>query len=213
MFLSTWLIYVAVALAAIFCPGPAVFLAISNSVTFGWRRVGFSSLGNMLGLLVISSLAMAGLGALLKADLAVFTGVKLVGAGYLIWLGLRQWRAQASVFNRGEAAAGPGGERSNRQIFFQGLLIALTNPKAILFFTALFPQFIRSDRALAPQFLILTSTFMGLSFLTLMLYGFVANAARAWFADGNRSAWFNRCTGSIFLVLGIGVLRLRAGRA
>jgi threonine/homoserine/homoserine lactone efflux protein len=211
MIFSTWLIYVAVALAAILCPGPAVFLAISNSVAFGWRRVTFSSLGNILGLLVISSLAMAGLGAVLKTSATVFTAVKLVGAGYLIYLGLRQLRSRASVFTRPDD--GFRGERSNRQIFLQGLLIALTNPKAILFFTALFPQFLRSEEALAPQFLILTSTFMGLSFLALMMYGCLAHAARSWFADENRSTWFNRCTGSLFLLLGIGLLRLRAGRA
>lgn len=165
MAFSTWILYAAVAIAAILTPGPAVFLAISNSVAFGWRRVSFSALGNVLGLLVVSSLAMAGLGALLKTSAAAFTVIKLVGAGYLIHLGLRQWRAKASLFSR---SAEPAGDRSNGQIFFQGLLIALTNPKAVLFFTALFPQFLRSDRALAPQFVILTSTFMVFSFLSLM---------------------------------------------
>lgn len=206
---STWIIYAAVACAAILSPGPAVFLAISNSVALGWRRVSFSSLGNILGLLVVSSLAMAGLGALMKASAAVFTAVKLVGAGYLIYLGLKQWRARGSLFTR---AAEAGGDRSNRQVFLQGLLIALTNPKAVLFFTALFPQFLRSDRALAPQFLILTSTFMVLSFLSLMAYALVAHTARVWFADEGRSAWFNRVSGCVFFALGLGMLRLKAGR-
>jgi len=209
---STWIIYAAVALAAIVCPGPAIFLAISNSVAFGWRRVAFSSLGNIIGLLGVSCLAMAGLGALLKTSATVFTAVKLLGAGYLIYLGLKQWRSRGSVFSRA-AGEDSGGARSNGQIFLQGLLIALTNPKAILFFTALFPQFIRSDEPLAPQFLLLTGTFMGFSFLVLMAYGRLAHAARAWFADDVRSAWFNRCTGSLFLMLGVGMLRLKAGRA
>jgi len=210
MHFSTWIIYAAVAIAAILTPGPAVFLAISNSVAFGWRRVSFSSLGNILGLLVVSSLAMAGLGALLKTSAAVFTAVKLVGAGYLIYLGLKQWRAKASLFTR---AAESAGTRSNGQLFSQGLLIALTNPKAVLFFTALFPQFLRSDQALAPQFLILTSTFMAFSFLSLMVYAQLAHTARGWFADPGRSAWFNRVTGCVFFTLGLGMLRLKAGRA
>jgi len=213
MAFSTWCIYTTVAIAAIISPGPAIFLAISNSVTFGWRRVGFSSLGNVLGLLVVSCLAMAGLGALIKASAALFTGVKLVGAGYLIYLGVRQWRSKGSLFRQPQAATSPGEPRSNRQIFVQGLLVALTNPKAILFFTALFPQFLRSDRELAPQFLILTSTFMGFSFLSLMVYGLIAHAARDWFALESRSAWFNRISGSLFLALGLGMLRLKAGRA
>jgi threonine/homoserine/homoserine lactone efflux protein len=212
MAFSTWIIFVAVALAAILSPGPAVFLAISNSVAFGWRRVTFSSLGNMLGLLVVSSLAMAGLGALLKTSATVFTAVKLVGAGYLIYLGLRQWLARASVFNQTAEPAVPGG-RSNCQLFVRGLLVALTNPKAILFFTALFPQFMRSNLALAPQFLILTATFIAFSFTVLMGYGLLAHSARTWFADDRRSLWFNRGTGTLFLLLGVGMLRLKSGRA
>jgi threonine/homoserine/homoserine lactone efflux protein len=211
MFFSTWIIYAAVAMAAIICPGPAVFLAISNSVTFGWRRVAFSSLGNVLGLLVVSSLAMAGLGALMKTSATVFTAIKLLGAGYLIYMGLRQWRSRGSLFTQDHGHAG-GDDRSDRQLFVQGLLIALTNPKAILFFTALFPQFLRSDLSLAPQFLILTTTFMGFSFLILMLYGLVANAARGWFAEESRAMWFNRVTGSLFLALGLGMLRLSRAR-
>jgi threonine/homoserine/homoserine lactone efflux protein len=207
MFFSTWFIYAAVAIAAIVCPGPAVFLAISNSVTFGWRRVAYSSLGNILGLLVVSSLAMAGLGALMKTSASVFMAVKLAGAGYLIHMGLKQWRSRGSLFTQAPAS---GDHRGNRQIFLQGLLIALTNPKAILFFTALFPQFLRPDRALAPQFLILTTTFMFFSFVILMLYGRLADTARFWFADETRSEWFNRVTGGLFLTLGLGVLRLKA---
>ena len=153
---STWIIYAAVAFAAIVSPGPAIFLAISNSVAFGWRRVVFSSLGNVLGLLVVSGLAMAGLGALMKTSASVFTAVKLMGAGYLIYLGLRQWRSRASLFSRVPEA----GPRGNRQLFLRGLLVALTNPKAVLFFTALFPQFLSPGRPLAPQFAILTGTFM-----------------------------------------------------
>jgi threonine/homoserine/homoserine lactone efflux protein len=212
MHFSTWILYAAVASAAIVCPGPAVFLAIANSVSFGWRRVGFSSLGNILGLLVVSSLAMAGLGALMKTSATVFLAVKLLGAGYLIHMGLRQWRARGSLFTQaGDPAACE--QRSDTQLFVQGLLIALTNPKAILFFTALFPQFLRPGQALAPQFMILTGTFMFFSFVVLMGYGLLANAARAWFADPGRSTWFNRVTGSLFLALGLGMLRLKAGRA
>ena len=211
MTFSTWILFAAVAITAILSPGPAVFLAISNSITFGWRRVSFSSLGNIIGLFCVSGLAMAGLGALMKTSSGVFTAVKLVGAGYLIFLGLRHWRSRGSVFDR--TPEGGAGTRSNRQIFLQGLGIALTNPKAVLFFTALFPQFLRSDRPLAPQFLILTCTFMIFSFMSLMGYGMLAHAARGWFADEARSRWFNRVSGSVFFLLGLGMLRIRTGRA
>lgn len=212
MSLSVWILFVAVALAAILSPGPAVFLAITNSITFGWRRVTFSSLGNISGLLVISSVTMAGLGALLKTSALVFTVFKLVGAGYLIFLGIKQWRSRGSVFTQANAAP-EAGNRGNGGLFLQGLLIALTNPKAILFFSALFPQFIRPDQAVAPQFMILTATFMTFSFTILMSYGMLAHAARAWFAEERRSVWFNRLSGSVFLLLGVGMLRIKASRA
>jgi threonine/homoserine/homoserine lactone efflux protein len=211
MSLTLWILFATVALAAILTPGPAVFLAISNSMAFGWRRVAYSSLGNITGLLTVSTLAMVGLGALLKTSAAVFTGFKLVGAGYLIWLGCKQWRSRVSVFARAEALPGPG-EASNGGIYLKGLMIALTNPKAILFFSALFPQFIRPDRPLAPQFLILMATFMTFSFLALMSYGLAAHAARTWFTDQRRCAWFNRVSGCVFFLLGAGMLRLKASR-
>jgi threonine/homoserine/homoserine lactone efflux protein len=211
MNLSIWILFAAVALAAILTPGPAVFLAITNSVTFGWRRVVFSSLGNVLGLLVISSVTMLGLGALLKASATVFTGFKLVGAGYLIFLGIKQWRTQSNVFTQAAHVAVPG-QDSHGRLFRQGLGIALTNPKAILFFSALFPQFIRPQQAVAPQFMILTGTFMSFSFVVLMSYGLLAHTARTWLACGHRATWFNRVSGSIFLVLGVGMLRIKASQ-
>ena len=80
----------------------------------------------------------------------------------------------------------------------------------MLFFTALFPQFIHSGQALAPQFLILTATFMTFSFLILMSYGILAHSARIWFADGRRSIWFNRLSGTVVLAFGVVLLRVKA---
>ena len=212
MSLPIWILFATVALAAVLSPGPAVLHAITNSMAFGWRRVAFSSLGNVLGLLVLSGLAVAGLGALLKTSLLVFSALKLLGAGYLILLGIRQWRARTSVFAPGDTTSLPP-SMGNGRILLRGLMVALTNPKAILFLSALFPQFIRSDRPLLPQFLILMGTFMSLSFLALMGYGMLAHTARAWFSDERRSSWFNRVSGGAFCLLGLGMLRLKAGHA
>ena len=85
----------------------------------------------------------------------------------------------------------------------------MTNPKAILFFTALFPQFIKTNTPLAPQFLIMTFTFMAMSFICLMSYGLLASKAKRWFAKGSRTKWFNRTLGSIFVIIGAGVLQLK----
>jgi threonine/homoserine/homoserine lactone efflux protein len=201
---TLWILYLTAALTATLIPGPAALLAVSNSMAFGWRRVAYSSLGNILGLLVVASLALAGVGTLLRASRLAFALLKVAGAGYLMWLGLRQWRSGSSVIPL-QDPSGPAARPAGR-IFLKGLLVALTNPKAILFFSALFPQFLRLDRPLAPQFLVLVSVFMGLSFTVLMGYGLAAHAIRAWCSDAARRTGFNRLTGGCFLVLGFGLL-------
>jgi len=205
---SRWMVYALVALISILSPGPAVLLAISNSVQFGLRRVAFSSLGNAVGVMLVSGLAMIGLGALLKSSALLFAALKLIGAGYLIFLGFRQWKSKSNVFERSnDLASGP--QRTNLQIFTQSVMLALTNPKAILFFTALFPQFIDSEQSLLPQFFILTGTFMTISFCSLMMYGVVARTTRKWFSVPRHASWFNRVSGGLFMLLGVGLLRLK----
>jgi homoserine/homoserine lactone efflux protein len=207
MALSVWLLYCLVAQLSIASPGPAVLLAISNSLTLGLRRVALSSLGNVCGIFFVASLAMTGLGAVLKASALAFGALKLAGAAYLIYLGVRQWRSKTNLFAGGEVAAEAA--RSGRSVFAQAFLLALTNPKAILFFTALFPQFVTTARPLLPQFLILTATFMVLSFCSLMAYGVLARSARGWFAQEWRAKLFNRTVGGAYTLLGIGLLRLK----
>src|SRR5579872_1657807 len=188
---SRWAVYAVVATIAILSPGPAVLLAISNSVRFGLRRVVYSSLGNVIGVMLVSALAMIGLGALLKSSAFLFAILKLIGAGYLIFLGFRQWNSTGNIFSRtGETTI--ESQRSNWQLFVQGVTLALTNPKAILFFTALFPQFLDSEKALLPQFAILTGTFMTISFCSLMMYALLARTTRKWFAVPRHARWFNR---------------------
>ncbi|HYD78951.1 MAG TPA: LysE family translocator [Paucimonas sp.] len=204
---STWLLYATVAIVNIASPGPAILLAISNSVAYGLRRVVFSSLGNICGGALISSLTMAGLGAVLKTSSLLFGILKLVGAAYLIYLGIRQWRSRTSLFARHDAAAPAA--RNNRQLFMQGFLLALTNPKAILFFTALFPQFLSTKHDLLPQYAIMTGTFMVLSFCSLMSYALLARSAGAWLSGERNTGLFNRFAGGTFMLLGLGMLRLK----
>ncbi len=205
---STWLLFCAVASLTIMSPGPAVLLAISNSMTLGLRRVAFSSLGNVSGCLIVASLTMTGLGALLKTSAMLFGVLKLAGAAYLIYLGIKQWRSRSNLF-AALAAPAPHDVRSNRALYLQGFFLALTNPNAILFFTALFPQFLSAQHDLLPQFAILIASFMLLSFLSLMAYGLLAHSARRWFASPRRADCFNRGAGAMYMLLGLGLLRLK----
>jgi homoserine/homoserine lactone efflux protein len=207
MELSTWLLFLGIALVAIISPGPAVLLSVTNSLTHGFTKSVFSSLGNITGLFVVSSAAAFGLGAALQASTLLFATLKSFGAIYLIYLGIRQWRSKHNVFTKSiEPSKYNQGKRKS---FVQGLLVAISNPKAILFFTALFPQFIDLSKPVMIQFIILTTTFMFFSFLILLIYALSAHSAKGWFAKGDKAIWFNRISGTIFISFGLGILRLR----
>jgi len=208
MVFSTWLLFIAVGVIAVISPGPAILLSISNSIRFGMRKVALSSFGNICGLFLLSSAAIFGLGAVLKTSTILFLVIKLIGAAYLIYLGVRQWRSKTNFFGEVDAKS-TGREKSKKRFFLEGFLIAMTNPKAILFFTALFPQFIDTQQSLTPQFLIMTATFMSMSFLTLASYGLLATKASSWFSIGQRAKWFNRILGGLFAMIGVGLLRLK----
>ena len=209
MELSTWLIYSAVAGLAIISPGPAILLAVSNGLTLGLRRTIYSSAGNITGLFVIACIAMVGLGAVLKTSASVFLFVKIAGAAYLIYIGITQWRAKTTMFSPNNVNT-QSISYSKFQLLNRGFLVALSNPKSILFFTALFPQFINSSGSFLPQFLTLTCTFMVMSFISLMAYAYLARSAQTWFSNDNRVNWFNRTTGGGFILIGLGLLRLKS---
>ncbi|SFI04772.1 LysE family translocator [Modicisalibacter xianhensis] len=205
MALSTWLLFVTVAAVSILSPGPAFLMAVRNGMAGGVRRVALSSLGNISGLLVIASAAVLGLGVVLTTSEMLFMILKLCGAGYLLYLGVRQWRNPASLV----VARPDTSTRGRARVFSEGVLVALSNPKAILFFTALFPQFLDPRLPLAPQFTIMVGTFMVLSFTTLMAYGSLARQIARWLGSARRTRWFNRLVGSAFIGLGVSLLRLR----
>lgn len=213
MLLSTWLTYLVVSLICVLTPGPGVLFAISNSVRLGWQRAIYSSFGNIFGLFCVSSLTMTGLGALLKTSALMFTVLKVIGGGYLIYLGVRQFRSKENLFMSTDATTTAEHSFSSKDLFLKGVLVAITNPKAIMFFSALFPQFIKTDAALVPQFFILTSTFMVLSFSSLMIYALSANSAKRWFSQAHHAMWFNRTSGSLFVLLGMSLFKLKNKQA
>lgn len=210
MHLSNWLLFCSVALLVTFTPGPGVLLAISNSVAVGPRRAMISSIGNAVGLFIISGVAMAGMGVVLATSAAAFMGLKLLGALYLIYLGVKQWRSTGSALVAAGAPSLEGADPHTRgRLFGKGLTVALTNPKAILFFSALFPQFLTADAPVLGQFLVLTSTFAACAILAHGFYVLLAGALKSQFAHPGRLRLFNRASGAIFVVLGLGLLRLR----
>lgn len=207
MDLHTWFLYVTVAIVAIVSPGPAILLAINNSVMYDMKAVALSTLGNVLGLFTLSSAAMLGLGVVLKTSAVLFLMFKILGALYLIYIGVKQFRNLSNVFEK----ISLNSKKSKSEyfaIFRKGYLVCVTNPKPIIFFTALFPLFLNTNASLVPQFFILTLTFMTLSYMTLMSYAFFARNLKSWFSRNNRATWFNRISGAFFVALGLSLLGL-----
>lgn len=172
---NSWLLFASIAFVATITPGPAILLVTTHSVSYGARLSTATMLGNITGLFIMSLLSVMGLSALILHSAPIFWMVKLFGAGYLVFLGVKLWRQGFGLDeivtprSKGNAPHPPF-----RKLFGNGLLVALSNPKAIAFTTALFPQFISPDKPMAAQFAILILTFMFLSFACLFVYALLA---------------------------------------
>ncbi|POA50406.1 LysE family translocator [Pseudomonas sp. MPR-ANC1] len=203
------LAFTLVAAIAIASPGPATLMAINNSLAHGQRSTIWSSLGNASGLFCLSAAAMLGLGAVLASSEWLFNAVKIIGAGYLFYLGVKQ------LFKKGpmlpDALEGDANKPrpTHGKLYKSAFLTAVTNPKATMFFTALFPQFIDQGAALLPQFLILTAIFMALSVSSLSVYAAIASRAKGVLTRPALSRWVSRVVGTTFIGFGAAILTMR----
>lgn len=179
MEIESWMLFASIALVATLSPGPAILLVTTHTVMYGFRQSIAAILGNITGLFTMSLLSVIGLSTLILQSTAVFMAVKFLGAAYLIYLGVRLWKHGFSMQAPEQGDVKPvNSKRGFFKRYRQGLLVALSNPKAIAFTTALFPQFIDHTRAVAPQFAILVFTFMSFSFLCLLGYAWITEVTR-----------------------------------
>jgi threonine/homoserine/homoserine lactone efflux protein len=206
MSLHTWWLFVTMTFVVSGTPGPNMLLIMSTSARDGMRAAVVNMAGCMTSLMLMLGLSAAGLGALLQAFPAVFEALRLLGAAYLAYLGVQCWRAPVkdqvegprevpipkSSNARGSSFAAPGHYR-------QGVLVAASNPKAILFAAAFFPQFLDPSAPQLPQFGILLGTFAVIE----VAWSFVYAASGKQLARTLRRAAvmraFNRITGTIFV--------------
>ncbi|HSV48580.1 MAG TPA: LysE family transporter [Ramlibacter sp.] len=196
MALSAWLLYVVAVFVLTVTPGPSVLMCVSTSVHLGARKALIASLGSTTAIVGIMALSAVGLGSALAASETLFSVLKWLGAGYLAYLGVTSLLSSATEI----AVSGAVASSSSRRLFAQGFLVGASNPKALLFFGALFPQFITPSAPQAPQFLILGTTFVFFELLWLTIYALSASKAKRWLQQPRRAKLFNRATGSVFLV-------------
>ena len=196
MTLSTYLLYLAAVALLIASPGPTMLMCMTNSINHGPRRAMTSVAGSITAVVGVMLLSAMGVGALLAASEVAFTTVKVVGAAYLIWLGIKTFRSNAVL--QIDAAARP----SNRSFYLQGFLVGASNPKAVLFFAAFFPQFLNPAAPIAPQFAILAATFVAFEFMVLTVCALGVARIVPLLKTSGPVKWINRICGGLFTVMG-----------
>ena len=197
MALHTCLLYLVAAVGLSLTPGPNSLLVLTHGALHGHRKTLFTVSGGALGFVVLIALSMLGIGALLKASADALTVLKLVGGAYLVWLGIQLWRAPAVQLSADASQADTRGA----ELFRQGLLTALSNPKALLFFGAFLPQFIEPGRDLLVQFTIMAAVFVAVEFGIEYLLALLAHRIRPLLERAGKG--FNRACASLFVVMGL----------
>ena len=194
MTLETWTIYVAAVLALMITPGPSQLLMLSNSAAHGFRRSLATAVGDLTANACQMLAAGLGLAAILAETENALLIVKWLGV-YLIWLGVRMiYRARVS----GQESSTGNARATLRSLWLQGFITSASNPKAVIFFAALFPQFIQPQSPFWPQFLTLSATYIIVDGLFLSGYGF----GSSWIASklkGSARAWIERVGGGFMI--------------
>lgn len=206
MTLQTWWLYVTALFLICATPGPNMLHVMVQSIHHGTRRSVISMAGLMTANIACLLASAAGLGALLKASPALFDVLKYAGVAYLVWLGVKAWRAPVGTHDASDERPTPP---SARAMYLTALGTGFSNPKLIIFAAALFPQFIDTDRALAAQLGILIATFTAIEGLWFTIYALGGRSLAAWLAPAARQRMFNRMTGGIFVAFGAALLGSR----
>lgn len=205
MHFTTWLTFFFAACVIAVSPGSGAVLSMSHGLNYGVKKASGTIMGLQAGLLLILAIAGAGVGSILMASEFAFSAVKTIGALYLIYLGISQWRAKIDVPVAGNAAADhvvhtqvPALSRR----FLTGFLTNATNPKGIIFMVAVLPQFISHDVPLLPQLLILGVTMCAIDLVVMHGYAFAASIMQRYFRDPKWLKSQNRFFGGILMAIG-----------
>jgi len=200
MLLTTWIAFVIAGSLIAISPGSGAVLSMSHGLAYGLKKASATVLGLQFGLILVLVIAGAGVGSLLLASHTAFTAVKIVGALYLIWLGIGQWRARADApaVDTADLAAHPSfGKR-----VMTGFLTNATNPKGIIFMVAVLPQFIDKGLPLLPQLAILGVTMVTIDSIVMHGYAALASSMQRFFRDPRAVKIQNRVFGAVLVLMG-----------
>ncbi len=205
MTLSTYLLYLAAVALLILTPGPTMLMCVTNAINHGPRRAMTAVAGSVTAVLGVMILSALGLGALLAASDTAFTIAKVVGAAYLIWLGIKTFRSPVLPLQ----LTGDAQPQATRSFYLQGFLVGASNPKALLFFAAFFPQFLNPAAPMLPQFALLALTFVAFEFGVLTSCALGVSRLVPLLQSTTPVRWINRVCGGLFTLMGAALLFTR----
>jgi homoserine/homoserine lactone efflux protein len=196
--LETWLAFFVAAWLISLSPGAGAISCMAAGMRYGYARAMWNILGLQLGILFVLAIVAAGLGAIIAASTTLFAVVKWLGAAYLVYLGIRQWRAPAApVTDAGADVTG-----TPRQLVVRGFLVNATNPKGIVFMLAVLPQFIDPALPQLPQYLVCGATLFFTDLVVMSGYtGLAAKVLRV-LREPHHVRWVNRTFGGLFVAAG-----------
>ncbi|TCL74972.1 LysE family translocator [Rhizobium sp. BK251] len=200
MTIETWLAFVVASAIMLAIPGPTILLVVSYALSHGRKATLATVTGVALGDFTAMTASLLGLGAILAASSALFTVLKWIGGAYLIWLGIKLWRAPV--------ISGPIGDNDNvpesrsLRIFAHAFTVTALNPKSIVFFVAFVPQFLDPHKAFLGQMLVFEATFLVLAMVNATAYGLLADAARGLIRKASVQRAVNRTGGTLLIAAG-----------
>ena len=195
-------LYIAFVIATtimILSPGPSVLLTVAHSISFGWKQGLFTVGGATVGVGVQLIVAAIGLASLLNTVAGAFEWLRWLGAAYLVYLGIKQWRS-ADVPLALEATS-----TSKTNLFVQGLVTTIPNPKSLIFIAAFLPQFIDSTRPVYAQFAVIVPTFLVITFTVTSIWALAAGQARKLINNQKTFKSVLRGSGGLMIVAGLGL--------
>jgi homoserine/homoserine lactone efflux protein len=208
MTFESWAAFTAASAVLLIIPGPTVLLVVSYALGQGWRTVLPMTVGVALGDFTAMTLSMLGLGALLAASATLFTILKWVGAAYLVYLGIRLWRAGGTL----DAAPRTDAVSAARMLGHAWLVTAL-NPKSITFFVAFLPAFLDPQADFLTQMVVFETTFLVLAFANAFGYALVAARARGFVANPRAIGIVNKVGGGLLIGAGAATVTLAGSRS
>lgn len=204
MNIELYLAFVLATTVLIVIPGPNVALIVANSVNLGTRRGLVTVAGTQAAQAIQVAVTAIGMTSLMLLLSQWFEILRWAGVAYLLYLGIRQWRA--SIAGAAAPAVVAGSAQSQ---FWQGFFVAMTNPKTLFFYAAFFPQFVDPQLPFAGQMVLLCLTYLVIATVLDGGYALAAGRARAWFGNARRMRWQNRISGSLLIGAGLGLALAR----